>query len=128
VFLAATALISRNGGFPAIAASSVICTALFSYTFGIWRTKTEFRLSWSEVAGRWLAPAAKVALILGPLAALLWLGTLELRPLPALALRLGILGTAGAWALLRWGLGRELQAEILRRVPPAWHGMLRFGI
>ncbi len=127
-FVSMAVIMSRWGGFPAIAASSVACTAAFSFSFGFWQTKTEFALSWGEVAGRWLGPAARMMLIMPALAAACWMATRELPAAGAVVLRLGVLGTSGAWVLWRWGLDGELQQEILRRTPASLAGVLRLGM
>jgi len=126
-FITIAALLSLRGGFPVIAASSVICTALFSFTFGLRQTKAEFGLSWREVLAGWLTPAARLGIILTVLALALWAGTRGLSPSAALTLRLALLGGSGAWIFWRWGLSRELQHEIVSRVPRPLQEVLRFG-
>ena len=111
-------VVARWGGFSALIASSIFCGILFSSSYGIWRTSRYFRIPVREVVS-WLRPMVTVLLLLSaPAAALHWTG----RSLPTWAhftLTASVLLTIGIPVLWRFGVDRDLAAEISARIPLA---------
>lgn len=118
VFVGLAVLFTRWGGFAAIITSSILATFSLSFLYGLWRTKTDFKLSWPGVI-EWLKPAGKIAAVLIPLAlALRWLASF-LPPVIGLGLMGGVAGLVGAWLVVRWGLDEEMRQRVGGKMP-AW--------
>jgi hypothetical protein len=115
------------GGLPALIASSVFCSTIFSGAYGAWRISRYFGCSFGEVAFRWMRHAGIVLLGFGLPALLCWWGTGWLGALPRLAIACVLASTLGLFVLLRFGVPPELQAEFQKRAP-ARAGSLLAGI
>lgn len=124
-FITAAVLVSRWGGFEAVALSSVVCTALCSFRFGVSQTAAGFGLPWRQVAVQWQVPAMRAGLAVALAAIGVGWATAGLPTLWMLVARAGVLGPVAAAALWRWGLSAELREEILRRLPVGWQSWLR---
>ncbi|MDB6149628.1 MAG: polysaccharide biosynthesis protein, partial [Chthoniobacter sp.] len=70
-------------GLPGIAAAGLVATALWSGVFGFARSRTYFRASLRELFG-WLAPSARLAGLILPVAAVLWWTTRDWAAWPRL--------------------------------------------
>lgn len=107
------------GGIAAMLVVSVLCTLSIRVPYALWRTRTFFQLTWKAVAWEWTGPSLRLALLLAPLGFL----TAQLAPLcsPTVFLAVGGpgLGLVGLALLVRYGVTRELQEELLDR-SPAW--------
>lgn len=114
------------GGLPAVIATSIICRALFSGAYGIWRVSDFFRVPIREVALHWFIPLAKMLLFFLPLALGLWLLSQKVEGLLSrLVLRMLFSGTIGLYLFLRYGILDTLQSELLTHVPKQIKPFLR---
>ena len=59
VFVVAAVLTVRLGGLPAVIGCSVVCSTLFTYSYGVWRVTRYFQIPVSEVSFHWLAPLGR---------------------------------------------------------------------
>ncbi len=104
-------------GVPGIIACSIICTFLFSYPYGLRRSRQTFQVGYFNLAVEWVRPSLKLAGVLAPIALIIWLAT---APLPAVW-RLAIHGIAvsvvGGILFLRLGLPLDVVREAGLRLP-----------
>jgi O-antigen/teichoic acid export membrane protein len=117
VFIILSLIVARFAGFNGIIASSVICTGCFSLVFGLHQTQTRFRLTRFEWMRDWVVPSIRVLAVAVPIGVLAWGITAGSGDLLKLAVRGAIVFLGGGFALWRWGLGPDLQSEILGRSP-----------
>ena len=126
VFVSVAFLTARWGGFPAVIICSIVCSTFFSGAYGVWRISNYFGLSLREVGLRWLAPLGRVLLLFVPVALLSdWASKGVAQPLPHLVLNLLLSGSVGGYILLRYGLSRALQGELLERSPRPFVPLLK---
>jgi O-antigen/teichoic acid export membrane protein len=125
VFFLAASLAVKLGGFPAILACSILCSLLFSGSYGIWRISRLFGLSWREVAFKWQLPLLKVLLFFVPIAILIWRLSDGLPPASRFAANLIVGGTVGAVLSLRYAFCSDLQRELLDHAPGFARSLLR---
>jgi len=117
VFLVLATVTSRWGGLPAIIACSVICSACFSFTYGLWRVRRYFELDQRTVLLKWQTPALKMLAVMIPVAAVVWWGGHRLPVWPRFLIN-GFVGLVlGGFCFLRMGVPAPLQVEILNRAP-----------
>jgi O-antigen/teichoic acid export membrane protein len=102
------------GGFPAMIITSIICSICFSGAYGTWRMARDLQIQTSEALRKWFSPMLLMAIWLIPLTATIWYFTFRLNAVWHL-LEGSILGLVGVYLLLRLGLSRSLQSEILQR-------------
>jgi O-antigen/teichoic acid export membrane protein len=112
-------------GFPALIGSSLLATSSLSFAHGLWRTKTDFNLSWREMLD-WLRPALQAGCVLIFLgAAAFWL-TAGLRPVVGFFAAGIPLGVAGFWLVLQVGLDNEMRSRMTDFLPTRfWPTRLR---
>jgi O-antigen/teichoic acid export membrane protein len=104
-----------GGGIGSMLIASIVCSLCFTFSYGLWRTREYFHLSWGGLA-RWHRGTLALAATIVPAAALVWWLT---RNLPALQ-RLEADAGLGIWIalmFLRHGFGASLRAEALRFAP-----------
>jgi hypothetical protein len=111
---------------PALILCSVICSTLFSGAYGVWRASRYFDLPLKEVGLRWLFPMARVMVLFVPVALAGWwlvksVGSASVR----LAVHALLGGSLGGYLLLRFGLPRPFQQELVRRAPRPLNVILR---
>lgn len=129
VFLVAGSYAASRVGFAGLLATSILATVLFTLSYGIWRTMREFALSLKEVLLRWLAPSARLLVLLSILAVFLFWLTRNLSAQTQLALYVPIVGAIGAFFLIRVGVAPELREEFRKRAPNRLSALLgRFFI
>ena len=119
-FVTAAYFSARAWGIPAIIASAAVMNIAWSGIYGTLRTAAEFRISLREVACRWIAPAARFAMVL---AAMAFLCFWSLRPLPALPRLMAgaaAVSLAGAVAFWRLGLTESLRQEFRSALRKIW--------
>ena len=127
VFVAAALLTAKWGGLPAVIICSIVCSTAFSGAYGVWRVSLYFDLPVREVGLSWLAPMGRVLALFVPAAMVTWWlfkGVNE--PLKRLAINGLVTGTLGLCVLLRFGLSRSLQRELLERAPTAIRPLLKW--
>jgi O-antigen/teichoic acid export membrane protein len=118
VFVAAGLVTVRWGGLPALIVCSILCSTLFSGAYGVWRASQYFQLSNTEIAFRWMGPMAKVLAWFVPVALVTWWLSQPVRqPMLRLAIHALVAGIIGFYILLRFGLPRAFQKELLERAP-----------
>jgi len=115
-FVGLTLLMHRFGGVTAMLAVSVVCSLLFSFPYGLWRTRRYFGLAWKELA-EWHRAPARLALWLVPVAAAIWWLTKDLTPAAELVLAGSVVGAWSVFVFLRHGLDEPLRQEVLERAP-----------
>jgi O-antigen/teichoic acid export membrane protein len=119
-------LLAKVGGLPAIIACSVVCGAACTFTYGIWRVSRYFGLPIREVGLGWIIPMIRVVALFAPVAVV---AAWALKPVadPIIRLAGGVLlsGTFGFYIFLRVGLPRNLQRELLERLPKSINPVLR---
>jgi O-antigen/teichoic acid export membrane protein len=131
VFVCAAVVAAKYFGLAGMIVCSIVCSALFSGAYGIWRLSDYFKLPLREVGFKWLEPMCYVLLLFGPVAFLVWLAT---RGIESSAIRLAIHVLAcaliGLPVLLRLGVPAGLRRELLQRAPGPFRFVLRpvFGI
>jgi O-antigen/teichoic acid export membrane protein len=117
VFLISGSHAARRFGIGGLIATSLVCSIIFSASYGIHRTVREFKLPVQEVLGRWLRPPAQLLFGVSIVAfAVYWL-TPNLSPQLQLLIRGGTVGAAGTFLFIWRGLGRELRDELRQRTP-----------
>jgi O-antigen/teichoic acid export membrane protein len=118
VFLVAGSYAARYFEFTGLITASLICSILFSGSYGIFRTMREFHLPLGQVFVRWHAAPAQLLIYVSILALLTYWATRGASPEVRLIIGLAVLGSAGGFLFVRRGLGHELSQELRRRAPP----------
>ena len=115
VFLAM--FVGSRWGLPGMIFTSIFCTTIFSYQYGLHRSAEHFGLGWTKLAFGWVRPCWKFALAFGTLALVVWFAAAGLPPI----LRLGINGSmaavAGGILFFRLGCTSEMLQEASARLP-----------
>jgi O-antigen/teichoic acid export membrane protein len=107
-FVALSLGVGYRWGVPGIIMCSNVCLILFSFLFGLWRSSRYFQVSFSELAVAWVRPSLKLAVVLIPIALMIWLATSSLPPIWRLAIH-GVAATCiGGILFLRIGLPLEV--------------------
>jgi hypothetical protein len=126
IFVATALIIAKWAGLPGIILCSLICSILFNGAYGVWRISDYFGLSIWDAGVRWLASMGQVLLIFGPLSIAAWclFRTVENAYL-RLAISAAYCGLVGVYILLRLGVSRALQKELVQRAPKLITPLLR---
>jgi O-antigen/teichoic acid export membrane protein len=117
VFVATALGFGYRWGLPGIIACSIVSVVLFSYQFGLWRSRQYFQLSFSDLAVEWVRPSLKLAVALVPIALILWFATTGLPPIWRLLIHGLAAGFVGGLLFLRLGLPPEVIREAAARLP-----------
>jgi O-antigen/teichoic acid export membrane protein len=126
VFVSAALLVARFGGLLAVIICSILCTCLFSGSYGTWRIHRYFDVPIREVGWHWLALMGRTLLLCATLAfAVWWIGTFIEQPFVRLAVYASVYGPAGLYVLLRHGLTPGFQRELSARAPRVMSLFLR---
>ena len=72
-FLVLSMLIGCRWGVPGMVATSILCTLVFTYQYGLQRNRDYFQITLNELAVDWVRPSLKLAGIYAVLVALVWL-------------------------------------------------------
>ena len=124
IYVVLAVLTVSRGGLPAVIASSILCSAVFSGWYSIWRISRYFGCPVGEVAFGWMRHAGIVLLGFAPPALLCWWATRGLAALPRLVIASTLIATCGLFVLLRFGVPADLQAEFQKRAPAKIGGLL----
>jgi len=124
VFVVLSNALAHFGGFSAIIAASIVCTCLFTLPYGIWRTGNFFGLSSRAMFREWIFPSLRLLLIFVPLGLVIWHLFSRFDYPKQILLVGGSLSFVGALLFLRYGLHKELKAEIHVRAPDRVRPML----
>jgi O-antigen/teichoic acid export membrane protein len=120
------AMLTATGGFPMVIACSLLCSTAFSGAYGVWRISNYFALPLREVGLHWLAPMARMLVLFVPVAIAIWWLCDRITPLTVrLACHALLGGGIGVCLLLRYGLSRSFQRELLQRAPKGINPLLR---
>jgi len=125
VFVGSAWITSRWGGLSAIIASSILCTAIFTFSYGIRRTSQYFDIPAGEILIRWQLPMFRVCLFFSPIALLTWLATQSLGDFVRLGILCAVSSTIGAAILISQGLPGSLKNELLSRAPRPVSGLFQ---
>lgn len=128
IFLLFASLVGSRYGMPGIIATSIFCTLIFSFSYGIWRSSRYFARSVWEVAVRWSAPGFKLAAVFGAVSAIVWFGTRGLSSVPRLIAGGFTALILGGFLFVRLGIPRILQEEVLSRLPLGASRLLNFVV
>jgi O-antigen/teichoic acid export membrane protein len=104
-------------GVPGIIACSITCTFLFSYPYGLRRSRQFFHVSFFDLAVEWVRPSLKLAGVLVPVALIIWLATSSLPAIWRLVIHGFAVGVVGGIFFLRLGLPLEVVREAGLRLP-----------
>ncbi len=116
-FLFAGSYAASKLGFTGLLLVSVLCTTLFTLSYGLRRTVQEFNLTFKEVAFRWVWPSIRLLLLMAIVAVPLYWVAQRVSFGVRLVFFAVILGAAGALLFLREGLSLELRSEFKDRAP-----------
>ena len=116
-FVALALGVGCRWGLPGIISCSNLCLILFSYQFGLWRSSQYFHLHFWDLAFEWVRPSLKLAVVLTPMALLLWLATRDFPAIWRLLIHAAAAGFIGGSLLLRLGLPAEMVWEAGARLP-----------
>ena len=97
-------------------ACSLICSAVFSGAYGIWRINEYFQFHHAELERRWLTSLARILVVAAPMALAAWWLTVNLDNLIRLAICGIVTGATSGYLFYRWGMPVELRAELLARL------------
>jgi hypothetical protein len=109
-------LLHARGGITGMLLISIGCTLAFSFPYGLYRTKSYFDLSWTQLL-EWHRSAFTFLVWVIPVGAIVWLLTRELSFPIRLGINTALVGAWTFWALFRHGLGKPLQFEMMARAP-----------
>ena len=122
-FVGLAVLLRRLEDIGLMLAASVVSSLVFSFPYGLWRTRQHFGLTWRELAA-WHRPPLVLTLWLVPMAlAAHWL-TASLPPMQKLLLIGAWVSLWSAVMLVRHGLDDSLRTEMLHRSPGWLRGAL----
>ncbi len=116
-FLVLSMLIGCRWGVPGMVATSILCTLVFTYQYGLRRSRDYFHLTLKELAVDWVRPSLKLAGIYVVLVPLVWLATPMLPVIWRLAVHASVALTVGGILFLRVGFPMEMIHEAGRRLP-----------
>lgn len=114
----------RWSGVAGMLLVAITGTLLVTFPYSTWRTANYFQLPWSQVAANWSWPTMRLALLLAPIASIIYLSTRPLSPLLQLILNGVVAGAVGAWLLARYGLNSDLRQELSERLPTSLLGLI----
>jgi O-antigen/teichoic acid export membrane protein len=118
-FVGASLWVLAWGGVTAMLVVSVLCALSIRLPYGLWRTKSFFGVAAKAVVWEWFWPSLRLTLLFAPLGFL----TAQLAPYCSALIFVAVggpsLGVVGLALLLRHGLTRDMQEELLQR-SPAW--------
>ena len=126
-FVLLAMLVGARWKLPGMIGSSLVCTALFSYQYSLYRSRQYFHCGLQDLAFGWVLPSWKLALVFAPLAAIVWFATKGLCPLWRLEIHGFVAVVAGGALLLRFGLPPPIIQDIKTRWPRStslWLGFL----
>ena len=119
-FVGLTVLFHRfGGGITMMLIASIACSLCRTFSYGLWRTREYFHLSWGDLA-RWHRSTLALAATVAPAALLVWWLTRNL-PVHQQLMADSLLAIWIAFMFLRHGLGDSLREEALR-FAPNWAG------
>ena len=116
MFVGLTSLLHHFGGITAMLGISVACSLMFSFAYGLRRTRGYFGLTTPELLA-WHRPTLKLAAWLTPLAIVIWFVTRNLPDAWQLVLNGTLVGLLGTLIFLRYGLEESLQGRLLESAP-----------
>jgi polysaccharide biosynthesis protein len=125
-FVSSAWFAARGAGFSGIILCSVVCSALFSGCYGVYRISRYFGLTLREVTVEWQVPMFKVLAIYTPLALVAWWVSRNFDPFVHLAIGGVVTALPGSYILLRFGLPKDFQRELLQRAPRQVNPLLRW--
>ena len=117
VFVALSFLLVRGGGLSAIIVSSIVCSILFSGSYGVFRISRYFEIPLSEVAVKWLEPMFKMMLWYLPSSALIWFLASALPACDRFAAQLMVALLVGLPLFLHFCIPDSLKEQFCSRVP-----------
>ncbi len=118
-FIALAILVGAQMGMPGIIFASIICTAAYSFAYGIWRSSRYFESSFPLVAIQWIRPGIIVLLIFGAVAVLVWKLTGGLSSFQRFTIHALCSALVGGFLFLRFGIPSPMHLEISARLPRA---------
>jgi O-antigen/teichoic acid export membrane protein len=117
VFVCLASVLGYRWGIPGIIVCSNLCILFFSYQLGLKSSSAYFHTKFRELAFGWVRPSLKLAVVLVPLAVVLWLATTQCSALWRLVIHVFALVLIGGPLFLRLGLPPEMVQEAGTRLP-----------
>src|ERR1051326_6147537 len=106
-------VLAHYAGITGVIAASILCTTMFSFSYGVWRNSRYFAEKPFTILFDWTKPGLKMALILGTIAIILWMVTAPLASFPRLAVHCFVTLMIGGFLFLRLGIPTETQRELV---------------
>jgi O-antigen/teichoic acid export membrane protein len=116
-FIGVAIVLARHYGIPGVITASILCSTLFSFSYGVWRNSRYFAEKPWDILFDWTKPGLKVALVFGTLAIVLWMATGSLTSFPRLVIHGFGTMVIGGLLFLRLGIPIETQRELIGRSP-----------
>ena len=117
VFVALSIFLVRWGGITAIIVCSIVCSIIFSGSYGVFRVSRYFTTTIYEVAVKWLNPMLKMMLWYAPSAVLLWWILAGYSASERFVIQIVNALIVGGPLLLYFCISINLKEEICYRVP-----------
>jgi O-antigen/teichoic acid export membrane protein len=116
-FLALALLAGYRWSLSGIIGCSLLCLVFFSYQFGLRRSRWYFQVHFGELAVEWVRPSLKLAVVLVPMALVIWFATAGLPVIWRLVIHCLAMGFIGGILFLRIGVPSEMIREAGARLP-----------
>lgn len=124
VYFSLGLMLTPHGGFGWLILLTIACMTAFTLNCGLRRTAKQYSLPLRAVVVEWLNPLGRLSLRLVPLALLTHLAQRGQSPLVQLVICAFVVLGPGMFAMLRYGLPRELQEELAARLPEKWGALV----
>lgn len=128
IFLCLAVLVGSRAGMPGLILTSIVCTTVFSFSYGIWRSSRYFAQDFMVVAISWVSPSIKLALTFGTLSAIVWCITVWLPLVPRLIVNGLTAAVVGSFLFLRLGIPPEMRQELATRLPRSASRLLKYVV
>lgn len=116
-FVALASAMPSRWGLPGIITASTVCTLMFSCVYGLRRSGHYFHVRFWQLVMDWVRPSLKLAVVLAPVALILWQTTSGLPAVWRLAIHAAVAGVGGGFLFLRIGLPVEIIRDAAARLP-----------
>lgn len=105
-------------GFTGLIATSILCSLLLSFSYGIGRSMRQFHLGLRDILIDWMSPSLRLLVWVAIVGAALYPLARHFDSSAQLLLYVPVIAVAGGYLLFRVGLGQGLRAELIERINP----------